>query len=99
MAKRIRVLAGDTAGAMALVEADRSRATVPGMAMTTRANLLYRAASLLSLLGRKEEAVVMLRESLASGGSIDGDQPLLWFWAPLRDYPPFQELVKLKDEG
>jgi hypothetical protein len=25
------------------------------------------------------------------------DEPLQWYWAPIKDYPPFQELVKLRD--
>jgi hypothetical protein len=84
---------------MAMVDSARTQPEVRGIGIGHRAGLLYRAASILSLLGRKEEAVTTLRECLLVGGIFEPDEPLYWFWAPLRDYPPFQELMKLKDEG
>ena len=57
----------------------------------------YYGAQLLALLGRKAEAVAMLREALNGGWRLMSNEPLWWYWAPIKDYPPFQELVKLKD--
>lgn len=39
----------------------------------------------------------MLREALNNGMRLGADEPLVWVWAPLKDYPPFQELVKIRD--
>jgi tetratricopeptide (TPR) repeat protein len=57
---------------------------------------LYHAAGILSLLGRKDEAVAMLRAALNNGWRSEPDEPLYWYWAPIKDYPPFQELVKIR---
>jgi hypothetical protein len=38
----------------------------------------------------------MLREALNNGWRLVPDQPLQWFRAPIRDYPPFQELVRMR---
>ena len=39
----------------------------------------------------------MLREALNNGWRLQLHEDLQWYWAPLKDYPRFQELVKLKD--
>jgi hypothetical protein len=60
---------------------------------------LYYGAHILALLGRKDEAVAMLRDALNNGWRLvfnTADEPLQWYFAPLRDYPPFVEIVKLR---
>ncbi|MDH7512468.1 MAG: tetratricopeptide repeat protein [Clostridiales bacterium] len=56
----------------------------------------YWRACIASLLGDKEQAVALLRESFAQGGTygvyLHRDMDL----EPLRDYPPFQGLIKPK---
>jgi predicted Zn-dependent protease len=58
----------------------------------------YERARIAALLGEKDEAVDLLREALAQGlaayESIHRDPDL----ESLRDYPPFQELVRV-DSG
>jgi len=59
-------------------------------------NHTYWRACIVSLLDEKEEAVRLLREALAQGvwyERIHADMDL----ESLRDYPPFQELIKPKD--
>ena len=59
-------------------------------------NHTYWGARIASLLGEKERAVMMLREALSQGRwytQLHADMDL----EPLRDYPPFQELVKPKE--
>jgi len=56
----------------------------------------YWRARITSLLGEKEEAVRLLRDALSHGVSyadLHADMDL----EPLRDYPPFQELVKPRE--
>jgi hypothetical protein len=59
-------------------------------------NHTYWGARIGSLLGEKEQAVMMLREALSQGRSylrLHADVDL----EPLRGHPPSQELVKPKD--
>ena len=59
-------------------------------------NHTFWRACIHSLLGEKEEAVQLLREALAQGewyNSLHANMDL----EPLRDYPPFQELIRPKD--
>jgi hypothetical protein len=94
---RDRILLGDTVGALALVDSAR---TQPISAFVgsgwPKAAPLYHGAHILSLLGRGDEAVSMLREAMNNGCRLGPDEPLQWYWAPIRDYPPFQELVRLR---
>ena len=57
---------------------------------------LYSCACIASLLGEREQAVTLLREAIAQGysdyESLHCDMDL----EPLRDYPPFQELLRPK---
>ncbi len=58
-------------------------------------NNTYWRACIASLLGAKEQAMVLLRDSLAQGvsyGRLHADMDL----EPLSDYPPFKELIKPK---
>jgi len=105
MAMPFQVASGDTAGALALVDSIRTQplSTYPRFhANSNRGRLLYYGAQILSLLGRKEQAVALLREALNNGARIAAppdeyhDLRLQWFWEPIRDYPPFQELVRLR---
>ncbi|HSW29972.1 MAG TPA: BTAD domain-containing putative transcriptional regulator [Longimicrobiales bacterium] len=95
---RFRILVGDTTGVLALVDSARNLPlvaftgswTIPGQPR-------YYGAQLLSLLGREAEAVSLLREALNGGWRLlPGEQGQL-YWAPIKDYPPFQELMRLKD--
>ena len=59
-------------------------------------NHTYWRARIASLLGEKEQAVALLRSALSQGvsyGRLHADVDL----EPLREYPPFQELVKPQD--
>ncbi len=98
---RDRILMGDTAGALALVDSARTQplTAYTGSGWNPIGTPLYYGAHILSLLGRKDEAVAMLREALNNGHRFGADEPLQWYWAPIKDYPPFQELVKIRDEG
>jgi hypothetical protein len=40
--------------------------------------------------------VALLREALNNGQRLGPDEPLEWYWAPIRDHPPFQELVRIR---
>jgi serine/threonine protein kinase/tetratricopeptide (TPR) repeat protein len=59
-------------------------------------NHTYRRACIASLLGQREQAVALLREAFAQGREygvyLHRDMDL----EPLRDYPPFQELLRPK---
>ncbi len=94
---RDRILLGDTVGALALVDSAR---TQPISAFVgsgwPKAAPLYHGAHILSLLGRGDEAVAMLREAMNNGCRLGADEPLQWYWAPIKDHPPFQELVKVR---
>jgi tetratricopeptide (TPR) repeat protein len=99
---RERILMGDTSGALALVDSARSQplSAFAGSNWSRPGQSRYYGAHILSLLGRKDEAVAMFREALNGGWRVDDqttDEALQWYWAPIKDYPPFQELVKLKD--
>jgi len=93
-----RILLGDTAGALALVDSLRTQplsaygSTIWG----TKGVPLYHAAGILSLLGRTDAAVAMLRDALNNGARLGPDEPLQWYWAPIKDHPGFQELVKIR---
>jgi tRNA A-37 threonylcarbamoyl transferase component Bud32/TolB-like protein/tetratricopeptide (TPR) repeat protein len=92
-----RILTGDTVGARALADSAR---TLPRDAFisnwTAPGKPIYLAAQILALLGRREEAVALLREALNNGQRLGPDESLQWYWAPIRDYPPFQELVRIR---
>ena len=96
---RYTILMGDTAGAQALADSARSGPVEAfyGLGGGTRGEAMYYGAHVLALLGRKQEAAGMLREALNNGWRLVPDEELQWYWAPIKDYPPFQELVKLKD--
>jgi hypothetical protein len=83
---------------LALVDSARTEplAAFAGSSWSLTGQPRYYGAHLLAFLGRKAEAVAMLREALNGGWRLEADEPLLWFWAPLKDYPPFQELVKIR---
>jgi tetratricopeptide (TPR) repeat protein len=95
-----RIAAGDTVGALALVDSIRTQPLTAFYPWSSKGAPLYFGAQILSLLGRKEQAVFMLREALNNGARI-AEPPdysphmrLRWVWAPLRGYPPFEELVR-----
>jgi hypothetical protein len=94
---RHRILMGDTVGALALVDSARTQPLTVFVGWTRKGTPLYYGAHILSLLGSRDEAVALLREALNNGQRLGSDEPLQWYWAPIKDYPPFQELVKLKD--
>jgi serine/threonine protein kinase/tetratricopeptide (TPR) repeat protein len=56
----------------------------------------YWQACIASLLGEKERAVALLRESFAQGREYDVNLHRDMDLEPLRGYPPFQELLKPK---
>lgn len=58
----------------------------------------FRAAVLLASLGKRDEAVAMLREALNHGHRVGSDERLLHFWDRIRGYPPFEELVRLREQ-
>jgi tRNA A-37 threonylcarbamoyl transferase component Bud32/tetratricopeptide (TPR) repeat protein len=98
LAARDRILSGDTVGARALADSARSQPIEafaasgwgkPGQPM-------YYGAQILALLGRRDEAVALLREALNNGRRLGPDEPLEWYWTPIRDYPPFHELVRIR---
>ena len=55
----------------------------------------FRRACIASILGKQENAVRLLREALAQGWNYRWLHPVMDF-EPLRDYKPFQELMKPK---
>jgi hypothetical protein len=60
--------------------------------------VMYHGAQVLALLGNREEAVALLRQALNNGAVFPdgGDEPLEWYWAPIRDFTPFQELMRIR---
>jgi eukaryotic-like serine/threonine-protein kinase len=98
LAARDRVLSGDTVGARALADSARSQPieAFAGAGWGVPGQPMYYGAQILALLGRREEAVALLREALSNGRRLGPDEPLEWYWAPIRDYPPFQELVRIR---
>jgi len=97
---RYAALAGDTVGAAVLVDSMRTAPKdelLRGTSLLVRGWALMRGAEVLSLLGRREEAVTMLRDAFNNGARLESDASLNRSWAPVRDYPPFQELVRLRD--
>ena len=99
LSMRDRILMGDTTGAAALADSARTLSfdAYDGSGWSVVGAPKYYGAQILALLGRKQEAVALLRQSLNNGWRLDVDEELFWYWEPLRDYPPFQELMKLKD--
>ncbi len=86
--------AGDRATAL---DMDRELAEIPARGLLA-GNIYWRRAAIASQLGEPERAVELLREALAHGpGSFAyfdlHKDPYL---APLRGYPPFEELLKPK---
>lgn len=100
LAARDRILAGDTTGALALVDSVRKLPQSAFAATWENSGAKYYYGSqVLALLGRKEEAVAMLRDALNNGfrlGTNTIDEPLQWCWVTIKDYPPFMELMKLR---
>ena len=97
---RERIATGDTTGVLALVDSARRQALAmfPATGWDKRGDPFYFGAQLLALLGRKDEAVAMLRDALNNGLRLNVDESLQWYWKPIKDYPPFQELVRLRDD-
>jgi tetratricopeptide (TPR) repeat protein len=94
---RDRILLGDTAGVLALVDSARTQPfTVFGETWNNKGAPLYYGAQILSLLGRGDEAVALLREAMNNGQRLGADEPLQWYWAPIKDHPGFQELVRVR---
>jgi len=98
LAMRDALRGGDTTGAAAMVESLRTASTemLATWASAPEAARSYHGAQILALLGRRDEAVSWLRQSLNNGWRIDVDEEFDLNWEPIRDYPPFQELVKVK---
>jgi tetratricopeptide (TPR) repeat protein len=98
LAMRDAIRGGDTTGAAAMVESLRSASTdlLATWATTPEAARSYYGAQILALLGRKDEAVSWLRQALNGGWRLEVDEEFNLNWEPIRDYPPFQELVKVK---
>jgi tRNA A-37 threonylcarbamoyl transferase component Bud32/tetratricopeptide (TPR) repeat protein/TolB-like protein len=98
LAARDRILMGDTAGARALADSARTQPLIAyaGSGWAQRGRPMYFGAHILALLGLRDEAVALLREALNHGARLGPDEPLEWYWAPIRDYPPFQELVRIR---
>ena len=97
---RLAVLSADTAGAQridsSLAEQSNRRLRAPGI----RANLILTRARLAAGFGRREQALVLLREAGARGwfplgaAHVYHSDPLL---ATLRGYPPFEALLRPDD--
>jgi hypothetical protein len=34
--------------------------------------------------------------AMKNGWCLEPDEPLQWYWAPVKDHPPFQELVEVR---
>jgi hypothetical protein len=83
---------------LALVDSARTQPleALAGAGWTRKGQPLYYGAHILSLLGRGDEAVAMLREALNNGQRLGPDEPLQWYWAPIKDHPGFQELVRIR---
>jgi hypothetical protein len=99
LAARSAILTGDTTealGAMdALQRAPADSLQSLGWALA-EASRRYYVAQIFSMLGRRDEAVAWLRSALNVGGRFGPDEALQWYWEPIGDYPPFQELVRPK---
>jgi tetratricopeptide (TPR) repeat protein len=96
----LAIAAGDTTGAQAMLDSlEHHGVTIPGQITGDNAGTraMVTRAEILSLLGRKAEAVAMLRTAMNNGHRLLRDAELNWAWAPLRDYPPFQALVKVRE--
>lgn len=95
---RSRVLLGDTVGALPLADSAGTQplAAFGNMGWNVKGAPIYYGAQTLALLGRQEAAVAMLREALNNGWRLGPDEPLQWYWEPIKDYPPFQELVRIR---
>jgi len=98
LAMRDRILLGDTVGGLALVDSARTQplSAFLGSGWTRKGDPLYYGAHILSLLGRGDEAVALLREAMNNGWRLGADEPLQWYWAPIKDHPGFQELVRVR---
>jgi tRNA A-37 threonylcarbamoyl transferase component Bud32/thioredoxin-like negative regulator of GroEL len=97
LALRYAVFAGDTSGALQFVDSLRAAPFESFMAsFNNHGAALYWGAEILALLGHKEAAVGMLREALNRGWRLGVDESMQWYWEPIKDYPPFQELVRFK---
>jgi len=98
LAMRDRIRLGDTVGALALADSARTRplSEFSGAGWNEEGEPLYYGSHILSLLGRGDEAVLMLRDALNHGYRLGPDEPLEWFWAPIEDYLPFQELMRVR---
>jgi hypothetical protein len=95
---RDRILMEDTAGALALVDSARTQplTAFAGSGWDVKGAPLYYGAHIFSLRGRGDEAVALLREALNNGWRLGADEPLQWYWAPIKDHPGFQELVRVR---
>jgi hypothetical protein len=82
LAMRDRILMGDTAGALAVVDSARTEplGAFAGSGWIVKGAPLYHGAHILSLLGRGHEAVAMLREAMNNGCRLEADEPLQWYW-------------------
>jgi hypothetical protein len=40
--------------------------------------------------------VALLREAMNNGWRLGADEPLQWYWVPIKDHPGFQELVRIR---
>jgi DNA-binding SARP family transcriptional activator len=90
---RIALLSGDTAQADRIYSGLAEWSSQPSMAPSFRSSLILVRARLATSLGRREEAVALLRIPRGYGSSAAEYHfdPLL---APLRGYPPFEVLLK-----
>ena len=95
---RDRIRMGDTTRALALVDSARTQPleAYAGFSWALKGQPLNYGAQILTLLGRKDEAIALLHDALNNGYRLGADEPLQWYWAPIKDYPPFVELVKLR---
>jgi hypothetical protein len=98
LAMRDAIRGGDTTGAVALVDSLRAAPLedVATWATAPEGARSYYVAQLLALLGRKDEAVSWLRQALNNGWRLGVDEKFDLNWESIRDYPPFQELVRVK---
>jgi DNA-binding SARP family transcriptional activator len=93
---RIALLSGDTAQAEMIYRGLAEWNSRPLMGPALRSSLILVQARMAAGLGRREEAVALLRipkAGIASSSELHSD-PLL---APLRGYPPFQAFLKFDE--
>jgi hypothetical protein len=93
---RIAVLSGDTAQAERIYTGLAEWSSLPLMGPLLRSSLILVRARMAAGLGRREEAVALLRipkAGISSPVEYHSD-PLL---APLRGYPPFEAFLKFDD--